>query len=295
MEARSFLFVPAVAEHMYKKALAAGADAVVFDLEDAVAANAKDAARKQLCRWLQELEGQREPLGTVRPRLYVRVNDVDSPYSFDDLTALSTLAAIDGIMLPKVETVRHVVIAAWVLRQGERTAGLAAKELLPLIESARGLIAIAALAAAARDRVRRVALGTVDFCLDVGIAAGPHGLEQLSFARSTLVIQSRAADLQPPIDGVWTNLNDLAGLEAEAAAARRHGFGGKLAIHPNQVDTINRVFHARETERDWARRIVAVYEAAHRDGVASIRVGDEFVDHAIYKRALQILGEVGPG
>lgn len=239
--ARSFLFVPATRPERVAKALASGADAVIVDLEDAVAATDKERARLALLPILQTLAPAQ------RSRLLVRMNGAASPWHAADIAALAEWArhGLGGVVVAKAETVAGLAEVA--------AATGPACALLPLIESVAGLDAVDALAASAQ--VLRLVFGHLDFQVDAGLACGPDEAELLS-VRLSLVLASRRAKLPAPVDGVSPDLQDSSQLVADGARARRSGFGAKLCIHPLQVSVVNAAFAPSAIELDWARRVV---------------------------------------
>lgn len=282
---RSMLFAPGNQPRLVSKVGTFGSDAVILDLEDAVPHSEKAATRPAVRAALATLAG-----GPLR---YVRVNALDSGLLFDDLAAI-VCPDLDGIVLPKVDTPEDLVTAETRLAELEQSAGLEPGQidLLPLIESARGVLNARAIAEAGR-RVRRLGFGAGDFRRDVAVTFSgtlwePDGLELL-FARSQIVLVSRAAGLEPPIDTVWLDVRDHAGLEQDALAARRIGFGGKCAIHPGQIPIINRIFSPSEEEIAYARRVVEAFERAEAEGSASIAVDGRLVDYAIVVKARWLL------
>lgn len=245
--ARSFLFVPGNRPERFAKALASGADAVIIDLEDAVAPADKPAARALLA------DGFGRLTAAERARLVVRINASGTPFHDDDLGLLRPLASdgLAGVMVPKAETadgLRRVLDAV-----GPTCA------LLPLIESVAGLDAANALAAA--PQVLRLAFGNLDFQADLGLACAPDEAELVP-VRLALVLAARRALLPPSIDGVTPGTQDMVQLQLDAARAQRGGFGGKLCIHPAQVAVVNAAFSPSAAQRDWAQRVLAAFEAA---------------------------------
>lgn len=261
--ARSWLFVPGNRPERFEKALASGADAVIVDLEDAVAPADKGAAREAVAAWLSP----------DRP-VYLRINAADTEWFADDLELVGH-PGVAGVVLPKAE-------AADVLaRVAVRLAPAAV--LLPLVETGFGVARAETLAA--QPRVLRLMFGTIDFQLDLGIDG--EG-EELAFFRSKLVLASRLAGVQPPIDGVTTAIRDLDRLQADTQRARRMGFGGKLCIHPDQVATVNRAFAPSDEELAWAHRVVEAAGAA--DG-AAVAVDGKMVDRPVLLRAQRMIAE----
>jgi citrate lyase subunit beta/citryl-CoA lyase len=258
---RSFLFVPGDRPERFDKACAAGADAVVVDLEDAVAPAAKDLARANLAAWL-----------SPHHPVFVRINCAGSEWFRDDL-ALCGHPGVAGVVLPKAEQVADLAALA----------GAGAPAILPLVESALGVWNAADLARA--PRVRRLLFGAIDFSLDAGIE---EGHEQLLYARSHLVLVSRVAGIEAPVDGVTTALDDPAVVRADALRARALGFGGKLCIHPKQVGLVNEAFAPTADELAWAGRVMAAAEAS--DG-AAVALDGRMVDRPVILIARRMLDE----
>ena len=268
MKPRSYLFVPADRPERFAKALASRADAVIVDLEDAVAPEAKLEARRLLGAWLAAA-------GTAQ-RVVVRVNPAGTAWHEDDLAVCRALA-VSAVMVPKAERVADLDAAR------ELSAG---KPLIPLIESAEGIEQSRALARTAG--VERLAFGSIDFQADLGNVGDG---EALLFLRSQLVLVSRLASLAAPIDGVTTTIDDTERVASEALAARRLGFGAKLCIHPRQVDAVNRSFMPTAAELDWAHRVI---DAADRAGGAAVAVDGKMVDRPVILRARALLARSGP-
>jgi citrate lyase subunit beta/citryl-CoA lyase len=279
---RSFLFAPGNHARRVEKALSLDADAVILDLEDAVATAEKKATRATIAAAL------------TRPRtglLYVRVNAVDTEFCYGDLSAIIR-PGLDGIILPKVESAAGLATVDWLLAQLEREHSLAvgAIDLIPIIETARGLARIESILAAG-TRAKRVAFGAGDFTLDVNMIWS-RGEAELTHARAQIVTASRSAQIEPPLDTVWVDLSDSDGLEASARTALGFGFQGKMCIHPDQVPVVNRVFTPTETEIAFAERVVAAFAKAETEGVASIQLDGKFIDYPIVYRAQKILEKV---
>jgi citrate lyase subunit beta/citryl-CoA lyase len=279
---RSFLFAPGNHARRVEKALSLDADAVILDLEDAVATAEKRATRDAVIAAL------------VRPRralLYVRVNAVDTEFCYGDLAAIVRLG-LDGVILPKVESAAGLATADWLLAQLEREQGLLPRttDLVPIIETARGLNQIDAILAAG-TRVRHIAFGAGDFTLDVNMAWSREEAE-LAYARAKIVTASRAAGIEAPFDTVWVDLADEEGLEASARTAFGFGFQGKMCIHPNQIAVVNRVFTPSEAEIAFADRVVAAFARAEAEGSAAIQLDGKFIDYPILYRAQRVLEKV---
>lgn len=267
MTALSYLFVPADRPERYAKALGSGAHAVIVDLEDAVAPAAKPAARAMLRAWLQSAQAQ---------AVHVRINAAGTPWFEDDL-ALCAHAGCAGIVLPKAEGPEQI---------DRLVAAAHGKPVLPLIESAAGLAECRAIAAS--PGVQRLVFGSIDFQADLGIDGEDDAL--LAF-RSEIVLASRLAQLQAPVDGVTTALDDATAIARDTARARRLGFGGKLCIHPRQVPEVHAGLAPRPQELAWAHRVL---QAAASSGGAAVAVDGKMVDAPVLKRAQALLATAPP-
>lgn len=272
--ARTFLFVPGDRPERHARALASGAGAVVVDLEDAVAPERKAIARTQLDHSVAAL-----PSG-AHGRLLVRINASGTPWHAEDVALAGRLAAqrrLAGVLLPKAERAGDLAALAGVV--GADVA------LLPLIESVAGLDALAALAAA--PQVLRLVFGHLDFQLDAGLACGPDEAELVP-VRLALLLASRRAGLAPPVDGITADWRDTARLAAEAARARRGGFGAKLCVHPEQVPVVQAAFTPSADERAWAHR---VRDAARAAGGGVVKVDGRMVDAPVVRLAERLLAQ----
>ncbi|MES1927588.1 CoA ester lyase [Salinisphaera sp. T31B1] len=257
---RSYLFVPGNRPERFDKACASGAHVVVLDLEDAVTPESKDEARAKIQAWLAE-GGQ----------AYVRINGLDSDW-FEADCALLSGQGVRGVMLPKADDRAQVEALA------ERCpAGMA---LVPLIESAIGLRN--AFDIGRVEAVTRLAFGSVDFQVDAGIECDDEGL---LYARSKLVIDSRAAGIEAPIDGVTLAVKDAEAVGRDVARARDIGLGAKLCIHPAQVASVNQGFLPSAEELEWAGEVIEALDAA--DGVATHK--GKIIDKPVIDRAHRIM------
>lgn len=259
--ARSYLFVPGDRPERFAKAQASGADAVVLDLEDAVAPAAKEAARQAVSDWLDAGRGP----------VVLRINAIGTPWFAVDL-ALTARPDVAAVIVPKAERARDLARVR---------AASPSTPLLPLIETAAGIERLREVAAA--PGVQRLVFGSIDLQLDLGIDGDG---DELLYFRSQLVLASRLAGLTAPVDGVCTALDDPETLRAEALRARRFGFGAKLCIHPRQVAGVNDAFSPSAVELAWARRVVDV---AERSGGAAVAVDGRMVDLPVLRRAQALL------
>jgi citrate lyase subunit beta / citryl-CoA lyase len=264
---RSYLFVPANRPDRFDKALASPADRVILDLEDAVPAHEKSSGRESIAQWLGE-----------QHRVIVRINAAGTEW-FDDDLLLCHRPGVVGVMLPKSESPAQI--------DAVRSA-LPGVDVLPLVESARGIAAVGAIAAA--SGVRRLVFGSIDLQLDLGICGDD---DELLLFRSQLVLASRLAGIEPPVDGVVPAFDDVAAMRdvaRSAQRARRLGFGAKLCIHPRQVDAVNEAFSPSGSEIAWARRVL---EAAERSGGAAVALDGTMIDKPLVLRAQAVLSRAG--
>ena len=283
LPARSWLFVPANRPERFQTALATAADKVVVDLEDSVPAAEKEASRVALAAALPDASPA---------RLVVRINAVESAADFAaDIDALP-LGAVGAVLAPKVHGVTDVEALEQAVATCEATCGVAGKSvgLVLLIESARGVRDADALmeAAAALRRPCLAAFGAIDFGVDTG-TEGVGAEQELLYARSRLVVASRAAGLDGPVDSPCPHLRDPGRVAAEAVAARRLGFQGKLCVHPAQIDACNEAFSPSADALADARTVVAVYDAAQRDGLGAVQHDGRMIDLPVVARARRIL------
>ena len=257
---RSYLFVPGNRPERFDKALASGADVVIVDLEDAVPPDQKVAARATVAAWL-----------SAGKPVALRINAADTEWFADDV-ALCRSPGVAAVMLAKAERADDLVALA------KQCLGV---PLIALIESAAGFDQLGAIAAA--PGVRRLAFGAIDFQLDLQMQAT---FSELLFFRSQLMLTSKIAGLQNPIDSPSTAIEDLQEVAADAQAARRIGFGGKLCIHPRQVEHVNRAFSPSAAELAWAERVLAAADASQG---AAVALDGKMIDKPVILRAQALL------
>lgn len=276
---RSMLFAPGNHARRVEKALTLDADAVILDLEDACPAAEKVATRAVV---VAALQNPRRTLG------YVRINALTTDFGYGDLCAV-VQRGVDGVMLTKVDGPDQIRIADWLITQLERERGLAPRsvDLLPLIETGAGLASAEAIARAS-PRVRRLAFGAGDFTLDMGIRWSSEETELVSF-RSALLLASRAAAIEPPIDLAWIDVEDGDGFANSLRWGSTLGFQGKLCIHPSQVEPINQAFSPSSDDVTKARRVVAAFREAELRGSAAFALDGALVDYAIVFKAERVL------
>lgn len=263
---RSWLYVPGHHPERVRKALAAGADAVVIDLEDSVPQRRKEDARSTAVSILRALPAS-------RPEVWVRVNPPSSPWGEPDLAELSGVA-VDGVRLPRAEDPAVVRAVAEAL----------GCPLQLLVESARGLLAARELASA-DPAVCGIGLGETDLAADLRVAA-----DGLTWARGWIVAASRAAGLPSPVQSVYTDVADLEGLRATTVAGRQQGFLGRSLVHPRQIGPVHEVYRPSAEETARAQEVVDAFAAARsRDEAAVLTADGRFVDPAVVSQAQLVL------
>ncbi|MDA0657056.1 MAG: CoA ester lyase [Proteobacteria bacterium] len=281
MSYRSFLFAPGNHPRKVEKVFDCGSDAVILDLEDAVA-NAEKIATRPLI-----VEALKRPRNN---KAYVRVNAFHTEFCYGDLTAVVG-PWLDGVILPMVESADQVQSIDWLLGNLEAEHGMekGALDLIPIIETGKAIANLDGIAGAgAATRVKRMAFGAGDYTLDMNIEWSLEETE-LSQARAAMVLQSRAHDLDPPLDTVWVHIKDLENLEKSARTARQMGFQGKMCIYPPQVDVVNGVFTPSADEIAFAEKVVAAFEEAEKAGSSSIQLDGYFIDYPIVYKAQRTL------
>ncbi len=273
------MFAPGNHARRVEKVFTLGADVVILDLEDAVAVAEKIATRNLLVAALQKPRGS---LG------FARVNSIDTEWCKDDLQAVVG-PWLDGIVLPKTESAEALrKVDAW-MANAERSAGMTpgALELMPIVETARGIESALEIASAT-PRVRRLAFGGGDYTHDLDLIWTPEETE-LAYARAKLTHASRIAGIEPPVDTVVLQIKDVERFRRSARNGRGMGFQGKLCIHPDQVQPCNEVFTPSATEAANARAVIAAFEEAEARGLASIQVNGQFIDYPIAYKARRIV------
>lgn len=278
----TLLYAPADRPERFEKALHSGADAVIFDLEDAVAANVKEAARENLAEYFSNAQsGSAQGLATQtildKVQVQVRINAVDSPWFEADLELVSSLPGEVGVRIPKAESAP--VINAIAQRVPNR-------DLFLLLESAVGIENAFSLATA-NPQVKGISLGEADLRSQLGIT-GDRGLE---YARSRAVYVAAAAGLEPPAMAVYASVTDLDGLAASCQEGKALGMFGRTAIHPKQLETIRAAFLPTANEVARAQEVVASMQTATEAGSGTVVLADgTFLDAAMVALAQRLVG-----
>ena len=263
---RTYLFVPGNRPDRFDRALESGAGAIIVDLEDAVAVDSKSDARAAFEAWYRS-----QPPGSER--ILLRINDQSTSWFEDDL-ALVKSTGVRGIMLPKAESATHIDRAASALPDDGFV--------IPLIETAAGILELQSIASAARTQ--RLAFGTIDYALDLDLTGDERGL---LYPACQIALISRAVRIAAPIAGVTADLADERKLLADVAFARACGFSAKLCIHPRQVLAIEAGLRPAEADILWARRVIAATETS----TGAVQVDGKMIDQPVVARARRILDQ----
>ena len=285
---RTLLFAPGSRTELLTKAQLGMADAMIFDLEDSVPLNAKDEARKNI----QQVLG----LGLKKP-MYLRISNPRAGDYVADLGVFHnhSLFNVAGVALPKADDAYDIETVSKVLQDIEIKAGVAVGSLsiLPMIETCLGLRNSFDIAKSSK-RVSGMALASAeqgDFMVDLGGRWTPRSLA-LTYPRSKLVVDSRAAGVEWIVDGVFMNLKDTQMLREECLIARELGFVGKMAIHPTQVDVMHEVFSPSAEEIEYARGLIAAFREGEARGVGAVKYEGMMVDYANVRLAERTLALV---
>jgi citrate lyase beta subunit len=277
---RALLFMPGDNRHKIETGAAMNVDSIIMDLEDGVALNRKETARETICAALRGVDfGRSERL--------VRINPVSSGLHVDDLN--HTLEAHpDGYVLPKVETAGQVQEVSIRLRRAEAEHGWPEHSiaLLVIVESARGIVNLREIAES-DPRLSALIFGAEDLAGDLGARRTPDGWE-VFYARSAVVLHAKAYGLQA-IDTVYIDLKDLDGLVAQTEQALYMGYTGKLAIHPRQVDPIQRIFTPGAEEIQQAKRLIDAHKAHQQAGTGAFQLDGRMVDMPIVRAAEAVM------
>jgi citrate lyase subunit beta / citryl-CoA lyase len=288
---RSILYTPGHRRDRIAKAASAGADGIGLVLEDSVPHDRRPEARAAVA----------EAIGTLAAdglTVVVKVNPPGPDGLAEDLEQVA-VAGLAGLIVPKLSSAEEVRAVDRMVAAAEEARGLAPGtiELILMIETPRAVVSAFEMAAAA-PRVASVvcaAAANGDLAGALGLEATPTGVER-HYVLSKVLVDARAAGIETPIDGVWAGVGDLDGLEREARLARSLGYRAKLAIHPEQIATINRVFTPSAREVEQASRVVDAFEDALLRGEAAIVVDGRMVDYAMVetaRRVLQLAADLG--
>lgn len=270
---RSYLFVPANNQYKMNKAVDSSADAVIFDLEDAVDFGSKKKARINIGEYIKNNNWSKYTI--------IRINSIDSEMYEEDLK-VSLSKKVDAIMVPKVNSSDDILKVEKKIKEFSNLK----PEIIPIIETVEGFHYVDQILAGSLH-VKKIAFGVVDFLQDMNISDTHHSLTE--YVKIKLSLASHLANKEKPIDSVNININNSEKLKIETLFSKEIGFFGKMAIHPNQVDIINKVFSLNEDEIKTAEEIVISFEKAMNMGEGAIKINGKMVDYPVYKQAKRLL------
>ncbi len=275
---RSLLFVPGNNSRFLEKAKSLQADIVCFDLEDSVPPLEKKSARNLIKNALKSRS-------EYHSEIYVRTNSPVSGLIPDDLLDIIQ-KGVDGIVIPKVNTVNEIKKIEKIMLGLEKKRKLKPIEIIASIESTEGVVN-AYLIASCSKRISALVFGVFDLLNDLGVeyTKKPEGA---AYSRAKIPVDARAAG-KYAIDAIWQDLDDVAGLEQDSLVAKNLGYVGKSIIHPNQVDTVHKVFYPTSAEIEWAKKVVSAYDMAKKSKKGATTVDGKMIDEVHYKRAISLL------
>jgi len=280
---RTWMFVPGHRQRMIDKALGLSSDALILDIEDGVPPDEKPNARKLIADALSRTHP------AEAPTRFVRVNAIGHARMEQDMDAVIT-SGLDGLVLPKVETVEEVLDAAKSVQRRESQRGIVSESIkfLVAVESPRGLLNAAAIAGCS-PRVIGLMFGAEDYSRELGLPTAREGeARDMIYPRSALVVAAAAVHIQA-VDGVWVDIGDTEGLRQFAQQSRRLGFTGMSLIHPGQIEPINTAFSPTPDEITYARKVLDAFTEATARGDGSIAFGGQLIDRPIVERARRTL------
>jgi citrate lyase subunit beta/citryl-CoA lyase len=279
---RSLLFIPGNKENMLARAASSKPDVLVPDMEDSVPDGEKDQARATIAEWIASLSDH-------QALLMPRVNSIRTDW-FEDDVATIVGPGIWGISIGKINSAADISAVSDVMARAESRAGLKVGSLwlIPWIETALAIVNSFEICRAS-ERIAGVAFGGEDFTADMGIERLDDE-SNVGFARSTICTAAQAARV-PALDTPYFQFRDEPGLKTSCLAARQLGFKGRFAIHPAQIDTINQCFSPTAEEIENAKRVVAAFEQAERQGRGSTSLDGRVIDVPVVKRARALLNQ----
>ncbi|HET7344262.1 MAG TPA: CoA ester lyase [Nitrososphaeraceae archaeon] len=283
---RSLIFVPSNVKRFINKSKVVNADIICFDLEDSVPVNEKAVARQTI---MQALTQRTE----YKSNVYIRINSFESGLAPLDLNAIIR-KGIDGIVIPKVNDKIEFSKLVDLISTLEQKRGIEKNsiKLMPSIETAKGVINAYSIAKTVQ-RVNALVFGVFDFLYDMRLDYDENDGIEYAYARAKVPVDARAAGVAS-IDGIWQKVDDLDGLRKDAIIAKRLGYSGKSIIHPNQIETIHKIFVPNRNEIEWAKKVVEALGGAMEKGVdrGAVKLEGKMIDAVHYKQAKAILDAI---
>ena len=283
---RSLIFVPSNVKRFIDKSKVVNADIICFDLEDSVPVNEKAVARQTI---MEALTQRTE----YKSNVYIRINSFESGLAPLDLNAIIR-KGIDGIVIPKVNDKIEFSKLVDLISTLEQKRGIEKNsiKLMPSIETAKGVINAYSIAKTVQ-RVNALVFGVFDFLYDMRLDYDENDGIEYAYARAKVPVDARAAGVAS-IDGIWQKVDDIEGLRKDAIIAKRLGYSGKSIIHPNQIETVHKVFVPNRNEIEWAKKVVKALGCAMEKGVdrGAVKLEGKMIDAVHYKQAKAILDAI---
>ena len=283
---RSLIFVPSNIKRFINKAKVVNADIICFDLEDSVPVNEKAVARQTI---MEALTQRTE----YKSNIYIRINSFESGLAPLDLNAIIR-KGIDGVVIPKVNDEIEFSTLVDLISTLEQKRGIEKNsiKLLPSIETAKGVVNAYSIAKTVQ-RVNALVFGVFDFLYDMRLDYDENDGIGYAYARAKVPVDARAAGVAS-IDGIWQKVDDIDGLRNDAIIAKRLGYSGKSIIHPNQIETVHKIFVPNRNEIEWAKKVVEALGEAMEEGVnrGAVKLEGKMIDAVHYKQAKAILDAI---
>ena len=276
---RSLIFVPGNNPRFLEKAKSLSADVVCFDLEDSVPDKEKAKARKLIKNALKQRKN-------YLPNVYVRTNSPESGKIESDLKEIIQ-KGIDGVVIPKVDSVKQLKKIEKIIVILEKKKKLSGIRLIPSIESALGVVNCYEIASCSK-RIDAIVFGIFDLLNDMGVEYTKGSPRGAKYSRYMIPVVATAAGVYA-IDGIWQDVKDKSGLRKDCKIGRSLGYVGKSVIHPDQVETVHKIFHPNKTEVAWAKLVVKTYNNSTKKGKGATVVDNKMIDEVHYKRAKALL------
>lgn len=281
---RTMLYVPGNKPAMVKDIYIYNPDSIMFDLEDSIPLNEKDAARFMVCEALKHVDYH--GIETV-----VRINGLDTKYGLDDLECI-VKAQPDVIRLPKTETADDVLLVESIIERIEKENNIpvGTTKMMAAVESALGVLNSLSIATSSK-RLIGIAIGAEDYVTNLKTNRSPQGIELL-FARCQVLNAARAAGIAA-LDTVYSNVENEEGFRKEVEHIKQLGFDGKSIINPKQIDIVNQVYSPKTKEIEQSIKIIQVIKKAEKEGTGVISLNGKMIDKPIVERAQRILNLAG--
>ena len=276
---RSLVFVPGNNPRFLEKAKTISADIVCFDLEDSVPEKEKSKARKLIKTALIQRKH-------YLPNVYVRTNSPESGKIESDLKEIIQ-KGVDGVVIPKVNSAKELKKIEKTIISLEKKAKISGTRIIPSIESALGVVNCYEIASYSK-RIDAIVFGIFDLLNDMGIEYTKGNPLGAKYSRYKIPVVATAAGVYA-IDGIWQDVKDKSGLRKDCKIGRSLGYVGKSVIHPDQVETVHKIFHPNKTEVAWAKLVVKTYNNSTKKGKGATVVDNKMIDEVHYKRAKALL------